>query len=129
MKLWQSLYALIWLNFFVLLVATLDVIPYKAQVHAGLGLLVLVVAFINKVRIGKTSAPARLKRITAATAGISVMATATGILLAIPALASFGIVFRVLHILAIVAIIAQSGSVATAYDMWEEGELTPAAKT
>jgi len=105
------------------LVATLDIIPYKAHIHAVLGILVVAFAFRNKLAVTKTTAPARLKRIASAMAGISIMAAVTGILLAIPPLQFLDVVWRVLHIMAITAITAQSASVATAYDMWEEKEL------
>ena len=122
MKLWQSLYALIWLNLAALLTATIDAIPSKAYIHGVVGLAIIGLAFRNKIALAKSAAPERLKRISAATAAISIMAAISGILLAIPPLHFLDVLWRVLHVMTIVAITAQSGSVATAYDMWEERE-------
>ena len=127
MKLWQAHYNMIWLILVVLLVSVLEVIPYHGQIHAVLGLAVVALAFRNKVAIAKTEAPARLKRIAAAMAAISIMAAITGILLAIPPLQFLDTLWRVLHVLTIVAITTQAGSVAPAYDMWEEKEFSPPA--
>ena len=127
MKLWQSLYSMVWLCLFTLIAATLDVIPYKAPVHAALGLAVLGLAFRNKAALAKSQAPARLKRISTATASISVMAAVTGALMAVPPLHFLDVLWRVLHLCTIVAISTQAGSVATAYDMWEEKEFAPPA--
>ncbi|MBI5508369.1 MAG: hypothetical protein HY903_06420 [Deltaproteobacteria bacterium] len=125
MKLWQAQYNMIWLILLVQLAAVLDVIPHDAYIHAVLGLGVVGLAFRNKLALAKTQAPARLKRISAATASITVMAAVTGILLAIPPLHFLDTLWRVLHVLTIVAITTQAGSVATAYDMWEEKEFSP----
>lgn len=127
MKLWQAQYNMIWLLLLVTLSSVLDVLPHHEHIHAVLGLGVVALAFRNKAALAKTAAPARLKRIAAALASISVMAAVTGILLAIPPLAFLDTLWRVLHILTIVAITTQAGSVATAYDMWEEKEFAPPA--
>jgi hypothetical protein len=133
MKLWQSLYNVIWLNLLVLLVALLEVIPHRAHIHAVLGLLVVALAFRNKAALAKTAAPARVKRISAAMASISVAVVATGVLLAIPQLAFLDLLWRILHLFTVVAIVTQAASIATGYDMWEEKEIgdgsPPAAKT
>jgi len=122
MKLWQSLYAMVWLNLAAMLVGTIDVIPHRPQVHATLGLLVVLFAFRNKMALGKSQAPRRIKRIAGASATIGVLALGTGVLLAIPALEAWKGVVGAFHVVTIVALIAQSGSIATAYDMWEEKE-------
>jgi hypothetical protein len=128
MKTWQALYGMIWLCFATLFVAVFDPIPNKAHVHAVLGLAVLVLAFRNRSVLSKSSCPARLKRIAASTAGICVMALITGVVLAVPSLKEQTVVLGVVkafHILAIGAILAQTASVATAYDVWEEHEYEP----
>ena len=126
MKTWQALYGMIWLNFFVLLVGTLDAIPFKAHVHGVLGLGVLALAMRNRAVVTKTRAPARLKRIAVAMVMTSTLALLSGILLAIPPLAFLRIVWHVLHMLAIVAVTTQSASLATGFDMWEQRELSDA---
>jgi len=128
MKTWQALYGMIWLCFATLFVAVFDPIPHKGPVHGVLGILVLVLAFRNRAALARSACPSRLKRIGAITAKICVFALLTGAALAVPQLeAHKWIVYAIkaLHIFAIAAIVTQTASVATAYDVWEERECEP----
>lgn len=128
MKTWQALYGMIWLCFATLFVAVFDPIPHKGYVHGVLGIAVLILAFRNRAVLNKSACPARLKRIAASTSGICVFALLTGVVMAAPLFREQAWIFYVLkgfHILAIGAILAQTSSVATAYDVWEEREYEP----
>jgi hypothetical protein len=125
MKTWHALYGMVWLCFATLFVAVSDPIPNKARVHAVLGIAVLLLSLRNRAVLSKSTCPARLKRIAAATAGISLFSLITGVVMAVPSLTEhMGIFYalKVFHILAIGAILTQTSSVATAYDVWEERE-------
>jgi hypothetical protein len=122
LKLWQSLYALVWLSFFSLLSAFFEAIPFRPYVHAALGVAMVALAVRNKTKLTATQAPARLKRICVVTAFVAVLAAMTGVLLGVHDFAAFRFLLLVVHVTAAAAIVAQSGSVATAYDMWEERE-------
>jgi len=125
MKTWQALYGMIWLCFATLFVAVFDPIPHKDVAHGVLGLAVLALAFRNKSVLSRTDCPARVKRIAAATANICVLALITGAVMAVPQVKErewILYILKALHIFAIGAIVTQTASVATAHDVWEQGE-------
>jgi hypothetical protein len=128
MKTWHALYGMVWLCFATLFVAVFDPIPYKGHVHGVLGIAVLALAFRNRAVLNQSTCPARLKRIAAATASICVFALITGAVMAVPSLKAHTWIFnglKVFHILAIGAILTQTSSIATAYDVWEQREYEP----
>jgi hypothetical protein len=128
MTTWKALYGMIWLCFATLFVAVFDPIPHKGYVHGVLGILVLVLAFRNNAVLARSACPARLKRISAATAKICVFALITGAALAVPQLEPHKWIVgavKALHILAIGAIVTQCASVATAQDVWHERVCDP----
>jgi len=131
MKLWAALYAIIWLVVleFVLALAP-QLRPLPTYLHAVLGVLVVFVTYANRTALRDSTAPGRIKRIAAATFQISIAMVVLGVLLllnvgagltVLPGVSVWdGIIF--LHLLLALAVITQTASVATSYDMWEEHE-------
>ena len=133
MKIWASLYLIVWIAFleFVSIFANNQGWLLSVEIHALLGLIIIILAFKNHIDVSKTEAPSRIKRILKATAGLTVAQAVLGIILfinirivAIP----FVVIIDFLMFTIALAIIAQAASAATAYDMWEEKEFTQATK-
>jgi hypothetical protein len=131
MKIWGSLYAFIWVSFVEIAIIMLRAYGYRdlVHVHLILGIALIFWAQFNATEVAKTGAPARTKRLSRAVVGMSVASAVTGMILYLPYLDIdigihdfvCGLVF--IHILFVFAMFAQSASVATSYDMWEEKEL------
>jgi hypothetical protein len=129
LALWNRLYGVIWLAFLLFIIPALSgVIPYTAELHILVGIAILILAFSNYRDIKKTSAPARVKRISKTTFIFTVLQPIIGIPLYASANLAFmqpyGWVVNLIHLMLGLAIITQASSTATAYDMWEEKELT-----
>ena len=128
MKLWVSLYLMIWLAFleFILVWAPLSTIAPVVYAHALLGIVIFAIAYTNASKLRKTDCPARIKRIAKATVGLTAFEGLLGILLyagktwLLPDFAMSAVDF--LHLITALAIVTQAASTATAYDMWEEKE-------
>jgi len=127
MKTWQALYAMVWISFFAFLTILFPFLGWQiAQgIHIVVGVVVIVMAFYNRSLLEKSQAPLRLKRIATATANISVAQAIIGLLFLVDALAFLFGLFEFIHIVNAVAIVTQTSSTATAYDMWEEKEYEP----
>ncbi len=133
MKLWQVLYAMIWLVFLEFLLAMTPVgdRAVLGYAHIALGVVILGLAYVNFEGLRKTRVPGRVKRTAKATFQISIMMLITGVLLAlrvgadliIPAISIsvFGLILFV-HVVNAFAVITQAAAVAIAYDMWEDKE-------
>jgi ABC-type multidrug transport system permease subunit len=128
MPLWRRLYNTIWLAFFSCVLIPRWMGAYVGlPVHALLGIGMLAVTQLNVRSLGAMAVPARLKRISKATAMFAVFQIATGLALGAvmhfaPNLSFVSLVLRGLHVVSALTILAQASSVATAYDMWEEKE-------
>ena len=128
MKLWASLYAMIWLAFleFILVWAPVSGFALLVYAHVILGVIIFAIAYSNASKLGKTQCPARIRRIAKATVGLAAFEGMLGILFYVsktnsfPDLATSAVDF--LHIGIALAIVTQTASTATAYDMWEEKE-------
>ena len=130
MKLWMSLYAMIWVVFIEFL---LEMTPGASIVlrylHIVLGLVIIGLAWYNFNRVRWTTVPGRVKRIAKVTFQLSVVIGILGLLLYFgfgtsPIL--FGITFRG-NVVVGFAIITQAAAVAIAYDMWEDKEFAKEA--
>lgn len=127
MKLWASLYLMIWLCFleFLMIMAPTGW-DYMVELHILLGVLIVVLAFYNAQRLGKSAAPDRVKRISRVIVGFSIAQGVIGILFYL----EFALeIMDVFHIIVSLAMITQAASVATGYDMWEEKEFEQAPQT
>jgi hypothetical protein len=134
MNIWKQLYAIVWLAFLQIIIITLPrFTPYLVDAHVVLGLAILALAHYNNARIRKTRAPVRLKRIVKATAILATLQIMLGAILYANLRLSVNVplvsVISFLHLVTALAIITQAASVATAYDMWEEGEYTASRKS
>jgi len=133
MKLWRKLYNPVWLSFFSCVLIPRWMGPYAGlSIHAILGLIVLVITQSNARRLRALPVPDRLKRISKVTAGFAVFQVIAGMALGgvthlAPNLPLVIPAFRGIHVICALAILAQTSSVATAYDMWEEKEFGPMA--
>lgn len=128
--LWQRLYGMVWLAFFANAIVPRFFGKYVAPVHAVLGITVLVLARVNAKRIAALQVPDRIKRISQGVVATSTMGAVFGIALAVmrrlPGMPEWGgSLADGLHITTALAILAQSASLATGYDMWEEKEIGP----
>ena len=128
MRLWKQLYNTVWLAFFAcVLVPRWMGAGIGFPVHVLLGLLLLYMAVKNANRLNALQVPDRLKRISKATRAIAIFQLVSGLALGAlhqlaPELPFVPAALHGLHIVCALTILAQSSSVATAYDMWEEKE-------
>jgi len=129
--LWQRLYTVIWLAFFeCLLVRRWFDTWVIVALHVALGVAILALTQVNAAELAKKAVPDRLKRISRATANIAIAQAVLGA--AMGALAHFAVpswirtVVAGFHLALALTILAQAGSTATSYDMFEEKEFGPA---
>jgi len=125
MQLWKKLYLTVWLAFFSCVLISRWLGPLVGwPIHALLGLGLLAATWTNARQLTRLPVPSRLQRISKTAAGFAVFQLISGIALsAVAHLASnLTIVTQLLqgaHVVCALAILAQSSSVATAYDMWK----------
>jgi hypothetical protein len=131
MKLWMTLYAMIWIAFIeFMLVMTSGASIVLHYLHIVLGFVIIVLASYNFNGVRLTAVPGRVKRIAKTTLNLSVVCGILGVLLyfgtwaASPILfgVTFGRMILFLHVVMGFAIITQAAAVAIAYDMWEDKE-------
>ncbi len=129
MPLWRRLYNTVWLAFFCCVLIPRWMGSYVGlPVHVLLGILMLVITQKNVRSLAALPVPARLKRISKATAGFAIFQLAVGMALGgvmhlIPNVPFVAPALRGLHVVAALTILAQASSTATGYDMWEEKEI------
>ncbi|MFI5413764.1 MAG: hypothetical protein ACHQ0I_04185 [Candidatus Lutacidiplasmatales archaeon] len=132
MKLWSTLYQVIWIVLLEFLLGTWPnppwVVPY---LHLVLGFLLILVLYNSFTQLRKTRVPGRVKRIAKASYGISILMAVLGLLLWFNVGSDWVVPFvnvsvyrgiLVLHIVNALAIITQAAAVAIAFDMWEDRE-------
>ena len=128
MQLWKYLYNTIWLTFFACVLVPRWMGQYIGlPVHAFLGLFLLVMTAANSRKLAERPVPDRLKRISKVTMGFAVFQLVTGLALGglrhlAPDVPFVIPIIHGIHVVIALAILAQTSSVATAYDMWEEKE-------
>ncbi len=128
MDLWKRLYNTVWLAFFsCVLIPRWMGLYAGAPVHVLLGLAMWLVTRTNAQKLAALAVPPRLQRISKATANFALCQVVSGLLLGAvthlaPKLPVAGPVFRGIHVVFALTILAQASSVATGYDMWEEKE-------
>ena len=132
MKLWMSLYTMIWIVLIeFLLVMTPGASTVLIYLHAILGAAIVGLAFYNFSGIRKTRVPGRVKRIAQVSFNFSILVAVLGALLffeaskewVIPLInVSFYGIILFLHVVNSFAIITQAAAIAIAYDMWDDKE-------
>ena len=129
MKLWSSLYTLVWLGFFAIVLSAIvgverSFLSFLEEpffyLHIILGVLIVIVAGYNANELQKTEVPMRIKRVARAAFGMSIASAITGMIRAFDN--DYICYISFFHILVTIAMVTQASSVATAYDMWEEKE-------
>ena len=134
-EIWQSLYLMIWMAFLEFILIFMDSFgwAYLVEIHILLGVIMLALAYNNLVKVKKTDAPDRIKRIVKATAGFVIFQDILGMPLFLNSILNLSLPFTeildFLHLAIALTIIAQASSVATAYDMWEEKEFMQVPKS
>jgi hypothetical protein len=134
MLLWKKLYNTFWLAFFSCVLIPRWIAPkIGLPLHVLMGLAMLVMTQGNRKQLAALAVPDRLKRISAATAGFVIFQIINGLALGAvlhfaPHLSLVLSVIKGIHIVCALTILAQSSSVATGYDMWEEKEFGPAVE-
>lgn len=144
MKLWQALFAMIWIAFveFLIVMSThvTNFEPFATvliYLHAALGFAMIPLAFNNFSGVRNTTIAGRVKRTAQSTFQLSILMAILGVLLffdvgsdwVIPLLnvSVFGIILF-FHVVNAFAIITQAAAVAIAYDMWEDKEYVQETK-
>ncbi len=128
MKVWTRLYIVIWLTFiqFLLAFAASHLPLWVVDLHFLVGVLVLGFAHWNRATLSKSNAPKRLKRIATATAVLATVQPLLGLPLYLNLRVGvgvpLGVIIQFAHLVNALALLSQSSSTATAYDMWEEKE-------
>lgn len=132
MKLWMSLYAMVWIALIEFLLAmTPGGSKILIYLHMLLGAAIIGITFYNFSSIRETNIAGRVKRIAQASYNISIIVAIFGVLvffdvgrtLIIPLInvSIYGLMLF-FHVFNSFAIITQAAAIAIAYDMWEERE-------
>ena len=134
MKLWASLYAMIWITLIeFLLVMILRGSSVLIYLHIVLGIAIVGLAFYNFSGIRNTRIASRVKRISQTSFNISIAVTVLGVPLffdvgrelVIPLInVSIYNIILFFHVISAFAIITQAAAIAIAHDMWENHEFT-----
>jgi len=138
MKLWQALFAMIWIAFveFLIVMSThvTNFEPFATAliyVHAALGFAMIPLAFNNFSGVRNTTIAGRVKRTAQSTFQLSILMAVLGVILLfkdslswqVPVLnLSLFYILVFVHVVNAFAIITQAAAVAIAYDMWEDKE-------
>ena len=131
MKLWASLYGMIWLVLLeVWLGFTPIAPPVPLYVHIPLGVLIVGLAYRNFVALRDSRTVGRIKRTARATLALSFFIAVLGVAIYFNIGSSWDVAwgisiesgFRFLHFVTAMAIFAQASATAVVYDVWEEKE-------
>lgn len=137
MKLWASLYGMIWLSFVQIWLAYTPLVPpVPLYLHVVLGIALVLLAYRNFVALRAASTVGRIKRTARATFALTLLLAALGgaiylhlganVVLAAGISLEGGL--RFLHFVNAMAVFAQVCATAVVYDVWEEQEfLRPSA--
>lgn len=144
MKLWQALFAMIWITFveFLIVMSThvTNFEPFATvliYLHAALGFAMIPLAFNNFTGVRNTTIAGRVKRTAQSTFQLSILMAVLGVILLfkdslswqVPVLnLSLFYILVFVHVVNAFAIITQAAAVAIAYDMWEDKEFNQETK-
>jgi hypothetical protein len=144
MKLWQALFAMIWIAFVeFLIVMSTHVTTFEPfatvliYLHAALGFAMIPLAFNNYSGVRNTTIAGRVKRTAQSTFQLSILMAVLGVILLfkdslswqVPVLnLSLFYILVFVHVVNAFAIITQAAAVAIAYDMWEDKEFDQETK-
>jgi len=145
MKLWQALFAMIWIAFVEFLIVMSTHVTNFASIatpliylHAALGFAMILLAFNNFQGVRNTTIAGRVKRTAQSTFQLSILMAILGVILLfkdplntwlVPIVnISLFYVLVFVHVVNAFAIITQAAAVAIAYDMWEDKEFDQETK-
>jgi len=145
MKLWQALFAMIWIAFVEFLIVMSTHVTNFASIatpliylHAALGFAMIPLAFNNFQGVRNTTIAGRVKRTAQSTFQLSILMAILGVILLfkdplntwlVPIVnISLFYVLVFVHVVNAFAIITQAAAVAIAYDMWEDKEFDQETK-
>lgn len=145
MKLWQALFAMIWIAFveFLIVMSThvtnfVSIATPLIYLHAALGFAMIPLAFNNFQGVRNTTIAGRVKRTAQSTFQLSILMAILGVILLfkdplntwqVPLVnISLFYVLVFVHVVNAFAIITQAAAVAIAYDMWEDKEFDQETK-
>jgi hypothetical protein len=144
MKLWQALFAMIWIAFIEFLLVMATHVPtfepfgnILTYMHAALGFGMIALAFNNYAGVRSTTIAGRVKRTAQSTFQLSILMAVLGVILLFPDYLTWSIpligitlfyAILFVHVVNAFAIITQAAAVAIAYDMWEDKELDQVTK-
>ncbi len=143
-KLWQALFAMIWIAFLEFLLAMSSHVfvgPFAYTVliglHVVLGFGIIALALNNFNGVRNTTIAGRVKRTAKSTFQLSILMAVLGVILVFPdyltwtiPLIGISLFYAILfvHVVNAFAIITQAAAVAIAYDMWEDKEFNQETK-
>ena len=128
MQLWNKLYNTVWLAFFCCVLIPRWMGPkIGLTVHVLLAVLMLIVTQSNARSLAALPVPDRLKRVSKVVAAFAIFQLVCGLALGgvmhlAPNLYVVIMILKGVHIVFALAMLSQSSSIATGYDMWEEKE-------
>lgn len=134
MRLWASLYGMIWIVLVEVLLGMMPAPPtWVLYLHLLLGLGIIALAYRNREALRATRAPGRIKRVANATVGLAVLVALLGLLIwfhvghgwatFVPGYTIYTVLV-VFHAINAFAVLTQAAAVAIAFDMWEDREFT-----
>ncbi|MFZ3384702.1 MAG: hypothetical protein WA144_12325 [Candidatus Methanoperedens sp.] len=134
MKLWMTLYVMIWAALIEFLLVMAPVVSsVLVYLHIVFGIAIIGLAFYNFSGIRKSRVMGRVKRIAQVSSNISVWAGIFGAVLffdigrtyVIPIInTSIYHLILFFHVICAFAIITQAAAIAIAFDMWEDKEFS-----
>ena len=145
MKLWQGLFAMIWIAFLeFLIVMSTHVDTFSGvtdpliYIHSTLGFAMILLALNNYNGVRNTTIAGRVKRTAQSTFQLSILMAVLGVILLfkgdllpimIPVI-NVSLFYAILfvHVVNAFAILTQAAAVAIAYDMWEDREFDQVTK-
>jgi hypothetical protein len=132
MKLWASLYLMIWLVFLEIWLALTPLAPpVPLYLHIGLGVLIVLLAGYNLRSLRASTTLGRVKRTARATFALALLMAVLGALVYVNVGSSWTVAdgitvlggLRFLHFVNAMAIFSQVSATAVLYDAWEERDL------
>jgi hypothetical protein len=131
MKLWVTLYGMIWLVFLELWLGYTPIAPpVPLYLHIVLGVAIVVLAYRNASALRASRTVGRIKRTANATFSLSVLMALLGVAIYFHLGSTVVVVsgitidsgIRFLHFVNAMAIFSQVSATAVVYDVWEEKE-------
>lgn len=131
MRLWATLYLMIWLVFLEIWLAFTPLAPpVPLYVHIVLGVIILGLAYTNFVALRKTTVLGRIKRTARVTFALAILMALLGVAIYFDVGGGWTVVgsitvlsgLQFLHFVNAIAILSQVSATAVVYDVWEEKE-------